>query len=259
MDHHVASSDQTRIHYTVDGAGPTALVFVHGWLGNVAWWSAQRDFFADRYTVVRIDLGGHGASDRTRTRWSAAQYADDLRAVADRVDARDLVLVGHSMAGAYVVEAAPAIARTRAIVLVDTLKDLDQLMTAAQAQQMFALYAADFRAAVTDVLPRYLFADATPAAVRERLQREFLAYDGQAAIARLEPLYAMDLRALARRVSVPVRAINADFTPTNAAANRAYFRDYDHVTIAGTGHYPMLERPDDFNRLLDGVLAPLTA
>ena len=61
------------------------------------------------------------------------------------------------------------------------------------------------------------------------------------------------------RVTVPVRAINSDYQPTRRDHNQRYFRDYDVVEIAGTGHYPMLERPAELNRLLDQVLARLAA
>lgn len=257
MDRYALTTDQLRVHYEVTGTGDTALVFVHGWLGNAAWWNAQRDYLCDRYTVVQIDLPGHGASDKARTTWSAAQYADDIKAVTDELAAPDLVLVGHSMSGAYVVEAAPRIASTRAVIVIDTLKNLDQLIAPEQAAQLLALYRTDFRAAVENVLPQHLFSPHTPPEVRARVQAEFLASDPVLAVHIIEPLYKMDIREAARRVTVPVRALNADFTPTNVEANRRYFRDYACETIPQSGHYPMLERPDELNRALDRVLRAL--
>jgi len=257
MNRHAVTTDQLRVHYEVTGTGDTALVFVHGWLGNARWWDAQRDFFRDRYTVVAIDLPGHGNSDKTRSSWSAAQYADDIKAVVDQLAVHDVVLVGHSMSGAWVVEAAPRIANTRAVVLIDTLKNLDQLFTREQADQLLALYRSDFRGAVENVLPQRLFSQHTPPAVRSRVQAEFLQADPRLAVQIIEPLYRMDVREAARRVTVPVRAINADFTPTNVEANHTYFRDYAVDTIAQSGHYPMLERPDELSRALDRVLAAL--
>ena len=58
------------------------------------------------------------------------------------------------------------------------------------------------------------------------------------------------MRAAARRVTVPVRGITTDLSPADRDANRAYFADYDHVVIAGYGHYPMLEVPEMFDALL---------
>jgi pimeloyl-ACP methyl ester carboxylesterase len=252
------SSDGVEVHCQVTGSGPATLLFVHGWLGSGEWWSAQRDHFAGRYTVALVDLPGHGRSGRARAHWSARQYAEDLRAVVDRIGTQRVVLVGHSMSGAYVVEAASLIPSTAAVIVVDTLKDLDRVMTYEQANEsLFALYRKDFRSAVEELLPRYLFAQSTPAAVRRRLQDEFLKSDPDLAVKVIEPLYRMDIRESARRLAVPVRAINSDFSPTNAEGNRRYLRDYDCASISGTGHYPMLERPDEFNRLLDELLSGL--
>lgn len=254
MERFVHSSDQQRIHFERTGTGDTALVFVHGWLGNASWWHGQRDHLESRYTIALIDLPGHGRSDKTRTAWSAAQYADDIKAVVDDLAVRDVILIGHSMSGAYVCVAAPSIPTTRAVLLIDTLKDLDVVVPPEQVAQQLALYRKDFRAAVDTVLPQYLFSTDTPPEVRSRIQREFLATDPELAVQMLEPLYQLDAREVARQVAVPVRAISADYTPTNAEANRRYFRDYDHVTVARSGHFPMLERPAELSEALDRVL-----
>jgi sigma-B regulation protein RsbQ len=257
MDRFVTSTDGQRVHLTVAGSSAPALVFVHGWLGNGSWFDAQRDHLAGRFTVVEVDLPGHGRSDKTRTAWSASQYADDIAAACAGFD--DVILVGHSMSGAYVCEAAPRIPQTRAVILVDTLKDLEQIMPPEQVAEVLAMYRRDFRGAVENVLPKYLYSTDTPPDVRARIQAEFLAADPALAVAVIEPLYRMDLRETARRVAVPVRAINADYTPTNAEANRRYFRDYAAEIVARAGHYPMLERPAEFTAALDRVLDQLTS
>lgn len=113
---------------------------------------------------------------------------------------------------------------------------------------------ADFINAVENFLPNYLFAKSTPVAVREQLQREFLANDVEFAITSLEPLYKMDLQSIAKQVRVPVRAINSDSTPTNADSIRKCIKDFAYLTISGTGHYPMLEKPGEFNRALAEIL-----
>jgi len=258
-DPQVSSSDGATIHFETTGRGSPALVFVHGWLGNVRWWDAQRDHFAASHQVVALDLAGHGGSGASRTDWSIARYADDIRAVLDHVRAEQVVLVGHSMSGPNVLAAAAGRADVRGVVLVDTMKDLDRLMPVEQARQMIELYRTDYRRAVEDVLPRYLYSPFTPDAVRERLQREFLATPTDLAIRAIEPLYQGDLRAIAAQITVPVRAINSDLEPTDPSINRKYFHDYDAVTIAQVGHYPMLEKPAAFNRALEQCLAALRA
>jgi len=72
---HVAiSGDGVPIHYDVQGNGALALVFVHGWCCNRRYWDRQMGHFAAQYTVVGLDLAGHGASGRDRTQWTVPAF-----------------------------------------------------------------------------------------------------------------------------------------------------------------------------------------
>ena len=254
MSDPVTSSDGTQIHYESTGSGAPALVFVHGWLGNVRWWDAQRDHFAARHQVVTIDLAGHGCSGKTRTDWSIARYGDDVRAVLDRIAAPEVVLVGHSMSGPNVVAAAAGRREVVGIVLVDTMKNLDRAMPIEQANQIMAMYRSDFPRAVNDLLPQYLYSPSTPPEVRARLQREFLATPAEFAVTAIEPLYKSDLAALAAAIRVPVRNIVGDLEPVDTEVNRKHFGDYDVLRLPAVGHYPMLEKPAEFNAALEDAL-----
>lgn len=64
----------------------------------------------------------------------------------------------------------------------------------------------------------------------------------------------MNICEYARQIEVPVRAINSAYTPTNLEANQKYFRNYKYLSIFDTGHYPMLEKPVEFNKLLAGLI-----
>jgi len=144
-----------------------------------------------------------------------------------------------------------------AVVLVDTLKNVEQVMPAAQVAETLALYRRDYRGAVERMLPAWLFGRDTPPEIAARLQREFLTRTGDEAAALVEPLYQIDLRAACEALRVPVRAINCDLHPTDIEANRRHFRDYAMRLLPGLGHYPMLEAPAVFNAALDELLTEL--
>jgi pimeloyl-ACP methyl ester carboxylesterase len=258
MEKYTQSSDGLKIHYKESGQGNITLIFVHGWLGNAEWWNNQQDYFKDKYRIVQMDLAGHGKSDSTRKEWTSELYADDIKAVAKHINSPEIILVGHSMSGAYVLEAALKIPQVKALILIDTIKDLNETFTEEQAEQfLFAHYRHDFKNAVENILPQYLFAEKTPHNIRQQLQNEFLENTSETAIDLLMPLYKKDFRETASKVQVPVRAINSDHSPTNAENNRKYLKDYNYTEIAGTGHYPMLENPSEFNRILDDILKAL--
>lgn len=258
MEKYISSTDNINIHYTETGKGNTAIVFVHGWLGNTNWWNSQEAFLKDRYKIVKIDLGGHGKSDKTRLNWTSKQYSDDLITVINQINASEVILVGHSMSGAFVTETAVDLPKVKAIILVDTLKDLDDTFDPEQAEEfMFSHYRKDFKSAVENILPLYLFVDETPITIKNQLQKEFLQQDAELAIKALKPLYEMDIRKIAKLMDIPVRAINSDSQPTEIENNRKYFKNYDYRIITGTGHYPMLEKPEEFNKILKKVIEEL--
>lgn len=47
---------------------------------------------------------------------------------------------------------------------------------------------------------------------------------------------------------------NGDLFPPNIDANRKFLADFDAVVLPHTGHFPMLKRPDEFNRRLAELL-----
>lgn len=258
MEKYVSSADGENIHYRESGDHEVATVFVHGWLGDVSWWKNQEQVFGNDYDVVLIDLAGHGQSSRTRKDWSGEHYADDIVAVVHQLESKDVVLIGHSMSGAFVLEATRHLLQVKGVVLIDTLKDLDKTMTPEQAEQvLFSNYRNDFKNAVEKILPQYLFVEQTPDSVRERLQSDFLGNEATFAINSIAGLYEMDVRSIAKEVDVPVRAINSDYSPVSLENNRKYFKDYDYSDIGGTGHYPMLENPQKFNDALQRAIVDI--
>jgi non-heme chloroperoxidase len=93
------TDDGTEIYYKDWGDGPTVL-FVHGWPLSADAWDPQLLFFVDHgYRVVAHDRRGHGRSTQSATGNTMDGYADDLAAVIDSLDLRDVTLVGHSTGG----------------------------------------------------------------------------------------------------------------------------------------------------------------
>ncbi|MGH8277439.1 MAG: alpha/beta fold hydrolase, partial [Steroidobacteraceae bacterium] len=79
------SNDNVHLEYRVYGSGDPAVILVHGWGGNADYWHAQLDALQARYTVVALNLAGHGASGGNRSDWSIANYGADVAAVARQI------------------------------------------------------------------------------------------------------------------------------------------------------------------------------
>jgi hypothetical protein len=62
---HIAiAPDGVHVQYRVYGSGEPALVFIHGWSGDSNYWREQTSEFSKRYTLVTVDLAGHGRHRR---------------------------------------------------------------------------------------------------------------------------------------------------------------------------------------------------
>jgi pimeloyl-ACP methyl ester carboxylesterase len=60
------------------------------------------------------------------------------------------------------------------------------------------------------------------------------------------------------RSTAPLRAINGDLYPTDVEGCRKIKPDFDCIVMPHMGHYPMLERPDEFNRHAAAAVAALS-
>jgi non-heme chloroperoxidase len=99
----VTTRDGTEIFYKDWGSGQP-LVFSHGWPLSADDWDAQMLFFLGHgYRVVASDRRGHGRSTQTSGGHDMDHYADDLAAVVEHLDLKNVVHIGHSTGGGEVV------------------------------------------------------------------------------------------------------------------------------------------------------------
>jgi pimeloyl-ACP methyl ester carboxylesterase len=247
------SADGVHIEYQVYGHGEPAIVLVHGWLNNANYWNAQLDALKGRYTVVTLNLAGHGASDKNRSDWSIANYAQDVVAVVQQLPNKKLVFVGHAMGAPIVLEASAHLgARVIGIIAVDALKSIGQPpMSKTQFEALVAPFRADFIAHMHEFVAQYLFApDADPAFVR-KVADDMARASPEVGIGSLEALYRYDFAAVLPAIKVPIIAINSDLNmPTDAARIKKSAPTFRAVIVPGGGHFLMLQDPQRFNPLL---------
>jgi len=101
---HVTTQDGNQIFYKDWGPRDAQpIVFHHGWPLSSDDWDAQLLFFlAHGYRVVAHDRRGHGRSEQVSEGHDMAHYASDAAAVAQHLDLRNAVHVGHSTGGGEV-------------------------------------------------------------------------------------------------------------------------------------------------------------
>ncbi len=251
------SADGVAIRYEVHGTGAPALVFVHGWNCDRTYWRHQIPEFAETHTVVAVDLAGHGDSDAGRADWTIPAFAADVAAVVDALGLEDVILIGHSMSGPVIVEAAGRLGdAVRGLIPVDTLHDVDERYTQEQIDGFLAAFGADFAGTVDGFVRGMFTADADPALV-DLVASDMAAAPPEVGLAAMNALVNYDVRPALGALTVPVRCLNADLWPVDQEANRSHCTDYELFLVAGVGHFLFLEAPEAFNGKLAEILRSL--
>jgi pimeloyl-ACP methyl ester carboxylesterase len=254
----VMSADGVPVRYAVYGAGLPAIVFVHGWSCDRRYWLGQVGHFAARFTVVTVDLAGHGESGTDRRSWTMPAFGEDVAAVVTGLDLPEVVLVGHSMGGDVIVEAARRLRpRVRGLVWADVYRSLDESSSNAgieeQTAAFIAPFEADFGAATGAFVRRIAGADTDPDLV-DRIADDMAAAPPHIALDAMRHAISNEQAAIAglRQAAVPAVAINPASPPTDIESLARH--GIATTVLPAVGHFLMLQDPAGFNQLLDKVI-----
>lgn len=254
-------NNQVEINYYLHGEGDTTLLFLHGWCIDKAYWNNQINHFSKKYTTLALDLPGFGKSTANRKNWTIEEYAEDVNSFIDALRLRNVVLIGHSMSGEIMIQTAmlnnPNII---GLIGVDNFKALDVAFTPEQMKQMtdfLALLQNDFKNSAPVYADLMLFHPMTPIAIKDRVKNDFANSDAQTGYESLMNYiqFSTTEAQILEKLNFTLNLINCDYYPTNEDGLKNHCRKgYNIEMIADSGHYPMIEKPDEFNRVLEKVL-----
>jgi pimeloyl-ACP methyl ester carboxylesterase len=244
------SSDGVPVTYEVLGSGAPALVFVHGWSCDRSYWRHQLSHFSRSHAVVAVDLAGHGASGPGRADWTIAAFGRDVVAVAEQLGLGQVVLIGHSMGGDVIVEAAPRLAGpVLGLVWADVYNTLEKPLTDAEIEEFATPFREDF-VATTRAFVIGMFVPGSDRELVEWVAADMSSAAPEIALGCLHHS-ASNGRAIGgalQGLTAPVVAINPDYRPTNVESLQRH--GVETVLMPGVGHFEMMEDADTFNLLL---------
>jgi pimeloyl-ACP methyl ester carboxylesterase len=263
VDRIVKSADGVEISYTVQGAGAPALVFVHGWSCDKTYWREQVPEFSKKYTVVTVDYGGHGKSGLNRDNFTIESFGDDVAAVINDLKLEKVILIGHSMGGLVIIDAATKLpGKVEALIGIDTYERLvDTTFTRELMDQLTAPFYTDFassaKAFVKTMLP--LGADST---LVETIATDMSSAPQEVAMQAFTSMFEYGntkVEGNLRALQLPIYAVSTDLWPTDVEGNRKYAKSFDVKIMKGYGHFLMIENPEMFNRLLGETVDEIMA
>jgi pimeloyl-ACP methyl ester carboxylesterase len=252
--------DGVHVQYRVYGAGEPALVFIHGWSCDSNYWREQLPAFDKKYTLVTVDLAGHGGTDGNRTDWSIARFGQDVATAMSAVPNKQIILVGHSMGGPVAIEAARLLKdRVIGIIGVDTFKSIGAPQpTRAQVDAAIKPFETDFIGQTRALVADHLFVKGAHEQLAQKIAYDMSLSPPRVAVPAMRALLEYDFTEPLKDISVPIVAINSDLgEPVNEARIRKVLPKFRTVTLPGTGHFLMMEDPQRFNPALETEVTAL--
>lgn len=223
-----------RVGYKVAGDGHP-VVLIHGLSGSTRWWRHTLPALARHHRVYLVELPGHGRLIRGSPSLPLVDAAAWLLAWMDAAEVQRPHLIGHSMGGYIALRlAASSPAAVDRLVLVDS--------AGVPVVRSLIQYALPLARAGRYMAPSFL---------------PVLAYDafraGPLTLLRSAlDLLRQDVREDLRRITAPTLLIWGErdaLVPVSVAEMmRREIPESRLVVLAGAGHVPMFERPQDFNR-----------
>ena len=254
--------DGTHVQYRVYGSGEPALVLIHGWSCDSNYWREQVPEFKKKYTIVTVDLAGHGGTDGARTEWSMARFGQDVATALSAVPNQKLILVGHSMGGPVAIEAARLMKnRVIGIIGVDTFKTIGApVPSKAQIDAILKPFEADFIGHTRTLVAEHFFAKGANPQLANKIAYDMSLSPPKVAIPSWRATLEYDYAGPLADVSVPIVAINSDLgEPTNEVRIKKVLPKFHAVTLTGDGHFLMMEDPARFNPALETEIQLLLA
>lgn len=205
-----------------------------------------------------VDLAGHGHSGTTRSQYTMKAFGEDIQAVTEAVDSPRVILIGHSMGGTVIAEAARLMPdRVIGLIGVDTLQNVELPFTREKLDKMIAPLKKDFRTGTRHFVEE-MISPGTDPALREWILSDMSAAPPAVALSAFNELISMYISGDAAKqfdgIRVPVISVSADLWPVNYEANRKHMASFDAVVIKGADHFLMMNRAEEFNNALEKAI-----
>jgi len=244
---------QTELYYARAGQGQPALLFIHGAGGDHTIWGEQLRELAQDFSVVALDLNGHGRSP-AREGDGFQTYTEDVLAVLNAL-AMPMVIVGHSMGG--------AIALTVALQRPKNLVGLGLVGTGARLKvhpQILELCQTDFERAI-DFIVQWAFADQSPRELRERARQQMRRNGADALFRDFSGCNTFDVMARLSEITLPTLILCGRDDKLTPVKYSEYLQqnipNAQLKIIEGAGHMVMLEQPQAITQALREFCARL--
>lgn len=250
------SSDGLEIAYTQYGNGGDLILFVHGWSCDQTYWQKQIDHFKDDYTVVTIDLGGHGRSGMDRENATISSFGDDVIAVMQLLNFEKTYLVGHSMGSDVCLDAGTKWDKKNIeLILVDRFNNTPSPFVGEPFEKFIEPFNSNFKEYTYNWVKNVMFIPESDSTLIEWIAKDMSEAPPSIAIPAMTDICINDyipyIDTLVER-GIPMTIYNSDYQKNNIKNLEKL--GFDVIIMSNSGHFLMMEQPDEFNQTLMGLI-----
>jgi len=251
-----SSATSPALNVEDGGSGGIPVVFVHSLAGNAGHWSRQLEYIRKDRRAVAFDLRGHGKSDPARDGdYSIEAMANDIDSVARALGLKRFTLVGHSMGGSASIKYAGNYPEAVAgLLLADPSGDARRVPAEQFAPFIAALESDSYTRAIEDYWKVMLVNSNPP--VQERILGNLKEARKEAVIGVFKSFLRFDPLTPLQRYPGKKLSIITHLNDTPISLHNL-LPDLPHVSISGTGHWLQLDKPDEFNRIMDEFVSSI--
>jgi 3-oxoadipate enol-lactonase len=241
------------------GTGDPVL-FLHGLGGSLLDWDAQVEAFSAKYRVIRLDVRGHGSSDKPGGSYEVEEFTSDAIAVLRAAGVSRAHVVGISMGGMIALQlAVDAPEMVKSLVLVNTgpevkAENFAERLALWQRRILTRFLSMEKFAAI---LAQRLFPEPGQAAMQAEFRRRWALNDPRAY---RESYLALLRWSVADRVPMirePALVIHAELDYTTLERKERWAKKLPNariVAIPGGRHAVSMDKAEEFNRVVLGFL-----
>lgn len=241
-----------RLHVDDGGHGGVPVVCIHSFAGSAGHWDEQLEHLRRKRRAVAFDLRGHGQSDaRASDDTTIEDLAGDVGTVLDELELERVALIGHSIGGlAAIAFAAEHPERAAGLLLVGTPGRVPMQ----QADEIMSHMTSNYDDTMAGYWDRLL--DHATTATRARIERDREALPRSVSLGLIRSTFAYDPLPALRDYPGPVMTVTVGDSPYDLSKQ---LPDVPDATVVGTSHWVQLDRPEEFDRILDRFLAVVDA
>ncbi|MDR0200517.1 MAG: alpha/beta hydrolase [Streptococcaceae bacterium] len=242
------TSDNLALQVTDYGGIGPSIIFVNGYSASEATWLLQIVAFQEAgFRVITYDHRNHGLSEKDSSGATLEKLARDLSELCNKLVSDQVILIGHSMGAAVILEDEKLFGqeKIKAVVTEDQAPYFEHTRNS-QEQEKF----------ITNFPHQHLTAGQLPDDLKRELGKKLLPFDFKNNRDLLSEIIGTDFRPILREEIVPHLFLAGEKSPifppdVTLAARDLNQNQHSKVHLfPNCGHIPHLESPTEFNALV---------